>query len=573
MVTTLDEFTQDSPATGTEPNADSNETPDIDTPDVFEANPSILDRFEYDGHVAGDIPVEENSPDPVSRVWVWESNTGPKALGVYKNDDYADEGYPWTVVRTHDRHDPDAKWRHTHIADSPERAVNAVRRKADHIIYLEDSKKAETYPEWVERTGGTAYDPPNPFEDDNQDDRISYRETDDGAYSWRVDLPDSGPDEHPNTKAAGVIAEKTALGEWTVTLTALDGDYNKLDEDFMDPGSRVLATYDSKEKAIANAEHTAERLADGDYGEFVEIDRVDDHVENAETDEQDADNADNEDDLPSARGMGGGRRRLLAAIEQKEHLGDLPQIDSLEDMEDAIRKLQLDPERYLTPPNDVIETVERVYEDLPEDAQREFLQDDTLHRRIRSARNQFNDWLGKLKRAREIPSPIEAGFTKYPSKKAKKTSRYEREAKDELDERIDKIAAGARGAKQRALEAIGSSLSEHNEDKAENQREVMRKTLSKGSLVKYRSPREQIGGVIRVNKKSVRVRRPNPRAGETKPMSDEPEPEYIEGRIQLDSEYLEEISPTELPSIDGLPDDLEAARNELFGAEWVTDHL
>ncbi len=272
-----------------------------------------------------------------------------------------------------------------------------------------------------------------------------------------------------------------------------------------------------------------------------------------------------EDTLPNAGGVGGHRRRTLEAIEQKDRLGAISDVESLHDITEAVREIQLDSPRYMTPQEGVIEILLNIHGRLPEDAQPHYVQDSIILRRINAARNQFNDWLGRLKREKEIPSPVEAGPANYPVKKAKDTSRYEREAKEELNEKIDKIAAGARGDMQRALEAIGSSVAEFNEQESTEQAAEMRDRLAVGDIVQYRDPNLHIGGVVRVNQKSVRVSRPNEFYPGTKPMSDEPEPEFRESRIALDSGFLEKIPPEELPEFEDFPDTLEAAQMETMG--------
>ena len=118
-------------------------------------------------------------------------------------------------------------------------------------------------------------------------------------------------------------------------------------------------------------------------------------------------------------------------------------------------------------------------------------------------------------------------------------------SREALSEKLDKVKAAAGGAKQRALDEIGTSLGEHNESKREARRDEKRQEIEEGILVAYRNPRYHIGEIIRVNQKSVRVKRSNPRAGQEKPMSDELEPEFIESRIDLDSEHLTPLDTDE----------------------------
>ena len=86
-----------------------------------------------------------------------------------------------------------------------------------------------------------------------------------------------------------------------------------------------------------------------------------------------------------------------------------------------------------------------------------------------------------------------------------------------------------------------------------SEREQLKDQLESGMIVTYRNPREQVGYVIRINQKSLRVERPNPRHPGTKPLSDEPEPEYIRETPDLDPQWLTPISSA----------DFEAHRDKL----------
>jgi hypothetical protein len=199
--------------------------------------------------------------------------------------------------------------------------------------------------------------------------------------------------------------------------------------------------------------------------------------------------------------------------------------------------------------------------------------------------------MGKKKREQQIPSPVEAGPANYPAKKAQETSRYAHEGREELDERLSKVKSAAGGGKQRALEAVGSSVAEHNEQKAQEKREERRETFEKGDLAFWSDTvyGKALWGVKRVNEKSVRLRRPHSSAGMEKPMSDgETYPEFDETRAELDSDRLSGPVPAEKVA-DFSPEDTDArtsddsiavqadtageARRLLFGAEWAADNL
>ncbi|WP_152421113.1 hypothetical protein [Natronolimnohabitans innermongolicus] len=236
-------------------------------------------------------------------------------------------------------------------------------------------------------------------------------------------------------------------------------------------------------------------------------------------------------------GISSGRKKALQAVEDKEELEPVENPETIEDVVSAVDEISVP--RVMSPPRETVETIESAYSDLPDEAKPHYLQDDMLLRRVNSARRQFNDWMGKRRRMAEMPSPVEAGRAYYPTKNAQNRSRLEQESREELEEKIDRVRAAARGGQQRALNEIGSSVGEQTKKERESQRGEMRSRLEKDDVVKFRNPSLQVGRVVRVNQKSVRVRYPNPRAGASCPLTGEEQPEETEDRIQLDSEYLE----------------------------------
>jgi hypothetical protein len=243
--------------------------------------------------------------------------------------------------------------------------------------------------------------------------------------------------------------------------------------------------------------------------------------------------------MPETGGIGAGRRKTLAAIEDKDHLDPVDGFDGLDELTAAVRDLSLG--RNMSPPSEVIETIETVHDRLPEEARPHYVADETLRRRINAARRQFNEWMGRRKRVAEMPSPVEAGPANYPAGKARKRTRSERTAREELYQKIDRVKSAANGARQRALNAIGSSIAEQNEQDREERRERMRDRLEAGDIVRFRNPSLYVGEVVRVNQKTVTVRYENPRAGTENPLTGEEPPEYCEARIDLESEFLEPL--------------------------------
>jgi len=277
-------------------------------------------------------------------------------------------------------------------------------------------------------------------------------------------------------------------------------------------------------------------------------------------------------------GFGSARRRSLEAIEHKPHLDDVQTFNTIDEMKDAVREISLAHKTgtlVMSVPEDAVDRLDTIYNSLPEDAQRHYLNDDVLHRRINAARKAFNRWMGKYKREQQIPSSAEAGPANYPSKKARKTSRYAREGREELDERVQKIKSGAKGGKQRALNEIGSSVAEQTAKKEQSEKEALRELIDADDILQYRNPRLQVGVVVRVNKKSVRLIRPNPRYPGKKPMSDEAEPEYRKETVDLKARGLTKIGrddfEDELETLrefhEDLPGDFDAAVAHISGED------
>jgi len=243
--------------------------------------------------------------------------------------------------------------------------------------------------------------------------------------------------------------------------------------------------------------------------------------------------------MNSPIGIGAGREKTLQALEEQTDLAPIDEPDNINDLIEAVNDIAVP--RVLSPPEKTVEQIDEIHTTLPETAQSHYVGDDQLLWHINVARSQFNDWMGKRRRMAEVPSPVEAGRANYPTKRAQKRSQLEEQARKELEAKLDRVHSTARGAKQRALNAIGSSVGEQTDQRRKERRNKLREQLSAGTIVKFRNPKLRVGRVIRVNKKSVRVQYSNPRAGTTCPVTGEEEPNKLEDRIQLDSEYLEQI--------------------------------
>jgi len=257
-------------------------------------------------------------------------------------------------------------------------------------------------------------------------------------------------------------------------------------------------------------------------------------------------------------GVGGGRRATLEAIDRRDKLDEVSEddINELKDLLDAVREIHLD--GFMSPPEEVAETIENVYNGLRDDAKPHYLTDETLLKRINSARRYFDETvLPRLKREKEMPSPVEAGRANYPADKARRRSKKSREAREELKETLGTatgtsggVMSAARGARQRALNAIGSSVAEENERAREETREEMKDRIETGDLMVYGMPTPSVGEVVRVNKKSVTARRPNPRYGNKDPLTGETiDEEWSEGRAKYTESTLSLIEEEDLGTL------------------------
>lgn len=203
-------------------------------------------------------------------------------------------------------------------------------------------------------------------------------------------------------------------------------------------------------------------------------------------------------------GFGDNRRKSVAALESTSDLDPIESPESIDDLIEALEAIEVD--RVRSPPQKPIDRLRTVYNQLDdEEAQREYIRDQTLLRRINAARREFNRWKGRELRSKRIPSWAEAGPSKYNHGKAQKKARYARESSLELDEKLDKVRAAANGARGRALDAIGTSVAEQNELEAEATREAVREKLEVGMIVQFRNPTLTVGRVKRVNKKTVTI--------------------------------------------------------------------
>ena len=144
---------------------------DLEVPVAVASRRFLVGGFAYEGALTDleNIPMADDAPTPVSPVFRWEHPTGEQ-VAIYQNEEYAPDGYPFTAAKWVDPINGAPYWKHTHIAETWADAIDAAERVADHRVFLMESEPCETYSEWVERTGGTAYERPTPPWEQDSDD-------------------------------------------------------------------------------------------------------------------------------------------------------------------------------------------------------------------------------------------------------------------------------------------------------------------------------------------------------------------------------------------------------------------
>jgi len=385
---------------------------------------------------------------------------------------------------------------------------------------------------------------------------------------------------------ASITRERQCVGCFDVTLSGGDGSSHVVAEmigyHFADEVMNRLSNHVTPDHIRAGGSQLADAVAPVDGAEFEAEESEDEESEAkpGSTDESD------ERDAPAPKHFGDYRRQKVDRLENTPRLDPIETFDTLEEMADAIEAIHV--EDYSSPPEKTLTKLRANFEKLPTDeTERYYLTDYKLTRTINAARRAFNEWVGRKKRYDEMPGAMEAGPSNYPKKKQNHLSASERKAREKLDEKLSRLHGRTKGAFRRALKKAGISEAELNEQKREETREERRETLEKGDLVFYSSTvyGNALWGVKRVNKKSVRLRRPHGSAGMKMPMSDdEVYPEYDETRADLESSRLNGPIPAEKiagfdvddtgarmsdDAIAVRADTADEARRIVFGDEWI----
>jgi len=139
------------------------------TPPAVQEAEGLFGGFDNPG-VDTNPRMAEGDFEAAGPIYYWSDES--RKVGVFENDEYAGDGYPYSVARwivPYDGGEP--YWQYTRIAPCWESAIRGAEMESDFCAYLRDSKRAELYPEWEERTGGTDYEPgPFPWDEDDDGD-------------------------------------------------------------------------------------------------------------------------------------------------------------------------------------------------------------------------------------------------------------------------------------------------------------------------------------------------------------------------------------------------------------------
>jgi hypothetical protein len=97
---------------------------------------------------------EHENVDIDGRLLYWQNCEGRK-VGIARCEAFEDDGFPWVALKYEESVTGEEGWRHTDICRNRQAARKAAAKKADHFEYMDTKNPAETYTEWLRRTGGT----------------------------------------------------------------------------------------------------------------------------------------------------------------------------------------------------------------------------------------------------------------------------------------------------------------------------------------------------------------------------------------------------------------------------------
>ncbi len=194
----------------------------------------------------------------------------------------------------------------------------------------------------------------------------------------------------------------------------------------------------------------------------------------------------------------GGRERTVKKLKEYP---DLNPVKTIKGPEDFKAKLPYIPDIYEGGPRDVANRFDKNYGMLPEEAKKHYLKDDIVLKRLNAYRRAFNDWKGRAVRYYSIPSPVEAGPSKYPYQKLNKAQKSYSTGIENLDYRKNRLIQGLNGAVNRALKKSGTSVTEVREAEEDKQNKQIYDKINVGTIIE--SPLYGQATVVKKNKKSI----------------------------------------------------------------------
>lgn len=153
-----------------DPMAEPSGNDDLEIPVAVASMRFLAGGFAHEGALTDleNVPLAEDTPTPVGPLFRWEHPSGEQ-VAVYQNEQYAPDGYPFTAAKWVEPTNGAPYWKYTHIAETWADAIDGAEGVADHRVFLMESRATETYDEWVERTGGTAYELSVPWNSGDED--------------------------------------------------------------------------------------------------------------------------------------------------------------------------------------------------------------------------------------------------------------------------------------------------------------------------------------------------------------------------------------------------------------------
>jgi|AntDeeMetagen681_2_1112603.scaffolds.fasta_scaffold02908_5 hypothetical protein len=135
--------------------------PEQEIPEAILEAGTLIEDCDFIG-VCKSPELSREEVEAAGPMYVWNNKEKGIKVGVFKNKNWAEDGYPFTAAKWIETTQGEEYWRYTHIAENWEQAINATENNIDMKVFLIESNFAEYYSDWQERTGGTEYEPPKP---------------------------------------------------------------------------------------------------------------------------------------------------------------------------------------------------------------------------------------------------------------------------------------------------------------------------------------------------------------------------------------------------------------------------